>query len=982
MALDLIAKTVPADFGAASSYLLRAVAGLDGMVNIAFGGDRVAYLAAVGTSFDPITDADLRALATDIVSGAFVIGTDAADGLVLAAGDGLLVGGKGDDVLVAGVGSDTFLYSRGDGKDYIRDTSTSTTEVDTLVLTDLSAADLKFERIGDTLVVKTPAAADAIQVEDFFKSWGTQNRGIDRIRLADGSVLDREAIRKLTTTVGDGRNNLIQDSVLDDVIQAGQGDDQINISAGSDTIIWGRGDGYDTIVDQSGLKAEQDKLILAGLSPDDVEFSRVGRALVIKILTTGEYIADANFFKDSGAPGANDDFNAKGWGIDRVQFGNGTQWDRAMIAQMAAIRGSDYQDGLVGSALNDTFVGGRGNDSMSGDQGSDTYIWKKGDGADQIDDSARDKPDTDTLMLSDVSVGDVKLARMGDDLWVTVVSTGEVIQVHAQFADVGNLVTLQGDRGAGIEVLQFAHGISWDRSAIARVAGSSSLGKHFDTTHHQILLPDLSVATTDFYFTDEFGHQGDIWDKGINYYGRTTVSDDNTMISGDASGEFLGGADAGGQNTIDGRGGDDTIWGSWGNDTINGGDGNDILSGDSGLLDGGYDAGHDFVSGGSGDDRLYGNGGNDILSGGAGSDQLYGGDGADYLSDGSAESDTFVGGRGDDTIFMSTYSVWDGWADATGDDTVFYSRGDGNDVIYDRSNVASEVDTLVLTDVVSTEVELSRRGDDLLIKDTVSGSIVTAAEFFSGQVSAHNSIDRVIFADRVSWDRDELRARAAYLGTDQRDIISGRDNALPETFIGGGGNDIFEMSPYNAFDGSTGATGNDTFIYSRGDGSDLIGDQSTVASEIDRLVLDDIASTEAVLSRAGNDLLIGVPDGETITSANFFTNWDGVSSNGEGLDRIQFSDGVTWNRADIFAGAWYRGPTPGTLFRAQGLGRPGLPRPMSADRATTPSRCRTTMPSMARRVIPATTHSFIQAVTAMMSLMTRPPVAASWTHWF
>jgi Ca2+-binding RTX toxin-like protein len=88
-------------------------------------------------------------------------------------------------------------------------------------------------------------------------------------------------------------------------------------------------------------------------------------------------------------------------------------------------------------------------------------------------------------------------------------------------------------------------------------------------------------------------------------------------------------------DTLTGGSGNDTLGGSWGNDSLNGAAGNDSLLG------------------GNGNDILLGMSGNDVLSGGGG-------------------RDTLIGGSGNDTLDLGKDRV---------QDRVFYSQGDGQDVI-------------------------------------------------------------------------------------------------------------------------------------------------------------------------------------------------------------------------------------------------------------------------------------------------------------
>lgn len=108
-------------------------------------------------------------------------------------------------------------------------------------------------------------------------------------------------------------------------------------------------------------------------------------------------------------------------------------------------------------------------------------------------------------------------------------------------------------------------------------------------------------------------------------------------------------------------GGDDVALGGLGLDNINGEAGDDLLAGGSGddRLTGGF--GHDVLVDGAGDDVSFGNGGRDVILDGAGSDIAYGNGGADvfvytdqalYGGDSSGDLNRFIGGQGNDYLFL------------------------------------------------------------------------------------------------------------------------------------------------------------------------------------------------------------------------------------------------------------------------------------------------------------------------------------------
>ena len=151
--------------------------------------------------------------------------------------------------------------------------------------------------------------------------------------------------------------------------------------------------------------------------------------------------------------------------------------------------------------------------------------------------------------------------------------------------------------------------------------------------------------------------------------------DGNDTIFGSKreAGDFIkGGA---GDDTIDGDDGDDSIFGDDGNDDINGGEGEDTIEGGPGNdgLQGGN--GNDDVDGGEGNDIVRGGGDDDRVSGGEGIDLVDGGPGRDQILDvgrnraapktapadpleaASTNEQIFLGGAGNDSLFVTASSI-------------------------------------------------------------------------------------------------------------------------------------------------------------------------------------------------------------------------------------------------------------------------------------------------------------------------------------
>ena len=154
---------------------------------------------------------------------------------------------------------------------------------------------------------------------------------------------------------------------------------------------------------------------------------------------------------------------------------------------------------------------------------------------------------------------------------------------------------------------------------------------------------------------------------------------------------------------IYGLGGFDTLDGQGGNDDLYGNEQGDILFGGSGLdeLYGGQ--GNDSLDGGNENDGLFGDSDNDTLRGGNGTDTLTGGSGADlFLPSGSDSITDFSSPQGDSVGFAGF--------------SAFSSTSSFSDFALSNSSNTQDIPYFI---------ELTQRGDDLLIGDSWSQGHVT-----------------------------------------------------------------------------------------------------------------------------------------------------------------------------------------------------------------------------------------------------------------
>ncbi|MEJ2576807.1 MAG: calcium-binding protein, partial [Gammaproteobacteria bacterium] len=323
-------------------------------------------------------------------------------------------------------------------------------------------------------------------------------------------------------------------------------------------------------------------------------------------------------------------------------------------------------------------------------------------------------------------------------------------------------------------------------------------------------------------------------------------------------------------------------------------------------------------------DALYGGAGDDVLDGGYGADLLEGGDGDDRLSSHyNAGGNRFRGGAGDD-YQRGSYRQ----------DTYYYRRGDGRDVIDERSGWGY-TDTLVLEDLNAADVVFTREGSSLVIEVPADGGRIKVQSWYE---SNSHRLEQVIFADGEAWDVNALHhAGLEFHGSALDEELTGLDNqadrmygeAGADTLVGRGGNDaLYGGAGDDVLDGGYGADlleggdgddrlsshynagGNrfrggagddyqrgsyrqDTYYYRKGDGRDVI-DERSGWGYTDTLVLEDVAHDQVWFERSGNDLLVSAigTDGRVAVA-----DWFASSSNR--IELIHAADGMALAQAAV-----------------------------------------------------------------------------------
>jgi Ca2+-binding RTX toxin-like protein len=878
--------------------------------------ERITFGDGVTLSPSEVLSKLMRGLATSgadtiiaLAIGSDVYGEAGNDILHGNVGNDVLIGGVGDDTLWETQGDDTYVWNLGDGADIIRG-PVIFDGVNVLRLgPGISASDLRYAYYqGATgLTIEIAGPSESISISNTLTSPADQ--GIDRIIFDDGTVLERQeymdaafaqfASETDDEVFGGGGDDKIfgmdgDDTITprggNDTIVGGSGDDLIYESYGNDSYLWNIGDGDDTITPGSFWDDFNTVQFGPAITLADLRVTASGHDIVLSI--TGHA---GSITLQEGLYGGTTD------GIDRLRFDDGTLVSRRQIVDMAiaaqmtsgndvitvpiiggvinAGNGDDiiYSRGGGLGAGEATISGGSGDDLIYEGSGNDIYLWSAGDG----DDIIRGGSFTDDFNILKFGVGllsiDLEVAPTGDGKGLRLAFSGRPGSVTLE----SQLIIGGGD---GIDEIHFADGTIWDRATI------------------------MSASN-----------------------GAQSTGGDDTIVGSQTNDVLLGGA---GDDSFDPRMGNDLVIGGLGDDLIQESEGDDaylwnVGDGHDTITAGGFWDGFNTVQFGLGiavadlrvaaqqvgmrHDIIF------VIAGEPGSIRLINGfsanagDGIDQLRfddgtvlshaqfmallqdgaslnlpegivtgtsgaetvTGSPQDDIIQGGAGDDRL--------EGEA---GSDTYRYASGDGNDLIVDIG-LASDLDSLELTDLNPNDVELRRSDDQFWIRDLSSGHEIRILHQF--YATGEWGLDQIVFADDSVLSREQIRTAAWYRGGVTNDALYG--STLDDTLVGNAGNDWLE-----------GNTGSDSYRYASGDGSDTIFEFGA-SSDVDTLLLIDRDADDVELRRSGDGLWIrDLATGQEIQVSNQFN-----SSGQWGIEQIEFSDGDKVTREQIRAAAWYRG---------------------------------------------------------------------------
>ena len=846
-----INQLVIKDYGPLDVRLLRFEDRADDLIMQFAGGDELVLIGQFdenGHHMSSIAFEDGTVWTNTNILAALLVQRDAESGeeLIGTSGSDRLEGLRGDDLLSGLNGADTYVFNRGDGRDAIEDNgSTSSTQIDVIEINGYVAGEIIFQTsLSDpnNLLISFEGSTDEILVVGGID--GSTADRIELVRLADGaewtySQMIALALENAGTTGDDG----ISGGSNPEVLSGGLGNDFLSGGDASDLYIFNRGDGRDAIEDNGA--ADTDRLEIRGYTPAEAILSREGTGgtggddLRITFVGTDDEIILYNAIDGS-----------YGDGIEEIAFDDGTVWTPAEIRTMLVEQDQTSGDDRInGFGYAETIEGGLGNDFLSGGDASDLYIFNRGDGRDAIEDNGA--ADTDRLEIRGYTPAEAILSREGtggtggDDLRITFVGTDDEIILYN---------AIDGSYGDGIEEVAFDDGTVWTPAEIRTMLVEQ------DQTSGDDRINGFGYAETiEGGLGNDFLSGGDASDLYIfnRGDGRDAIEDngaadtDRLEIRGYTPAEAILSREGTG-----GTGGDDLRITFVGTDdeiilynAIDGsyGDGIEEIAFDDGTVWTPAEIRTMLVEQDqtSGDDRINGFGYAETIEGGLGNDFLSGGDASDLY---------------------------------------IFNRGDGRDAIED--NGAADTDRLEIRGYTPAEAILSREGtggtggDDLRITFVGTDDEIILYNAIDG--SYGDGIEEIAFDDGTVWTTSDVvqqlnNSIGTYEGSGE--IVG---TVADDSLSGSGGDDIL-----------AGLDGGDTYIFASGSQIDTVFDQNTIPGHVDKVVFEDLVSSEIQLVRRGLDLRIisNQSQDEVLVWGQFYPQ----SDNYFGIEEIHFADGEIYD---------------------------------------------------------------------------------------
>ena len=728
-------------------------------------------------------------------------GNDVITAGATSAGFEFLSGGPGNDVLngdgnpnavadyqqsVGGVTVDLskqgVAQTTGEGNDTLNGIHAVLGSTHNDVLTG-GAADEQFEGVFGNDAINGGGGFNTIEFGYYSAGPVTVNLSITGPQNVDTSNSDVVTLSNIQAIGGGKFNDTLTGDSHDNLIMGRQGNDVLYGAAGNDTI--SGGDGNDIIDGGTG-----DDVLSGDAGVNTVSYWDAASYVVVNLLLQGS---------------AQDTLGA---GTDTLTgFQN--------------IKGSAFNDYLMGDANNNVLDGGAGDDWLNGRSGTDTatYISATSGVTVNLNLSAPQNTGgagTDTLVNIESLIGS---------------TFNDVLTAGAAAGD------LQGGAGddtlaAGPGGVTMEGGVGNDTMLAGAGADKLDGGDGADTASY---LPSSGGVTIDLGLSTVQHTGGSGNDRlisiesliGSNFADTLTAASTGSTIQGAGGGDVITGGD--GNDILSGGGGSDTITGGGGANTMDGGAGDDSLTGGGGVNTATYADATSYVAvslllQGSAQDTV--GAGLDTL---AGIQNLIGSAFNDYLI-GDSHDNLLEGGAGDDWINGKGGFDTASYDSATGGVTVNLTLsgaqntgGAGTDTLTSIENlIGSSFNDLLTAGTANANLQ-GGAGDDILVSgpnnDTLDGGagsdtasyvsassgVTVIANYSAAQHTGGGGNDTLISIENLIGSNfaDTLTAGASgsiLQGGGGADTLIGKLGA--DTLLGGAGQDSL-----------TGGGGGDHFVF-------------------------------------------------------------------------------------------------------------------------------------------------------------------------